>query len=220
MATPGRRRLLTTETDDESSHDLEEYRDGLDRRRARKRRLPGRSPGRQAAIRWHAEHCPGVSDPVAADLGSDRLDLEVRSGHRPDVRAVVRRRHVEVATQRWQARLPGRRVAAVRRDPRRAGRGMGDEGRPAASRSQIAQGRDVPREARRDAVARTRRAGCRRHLQPARQESEESSDLLRSHREGRGRRQAHGRVHTSTSTTPSGTTGSAGATTRVSSPRR
>ena len=94
------------------------------------------------------------------------------------------------------------------------------EEEPAARRGQAAQGRHVPRQARGDEVA---RVGCRGRglqLQPAGQEPEEESRLT-STTSRRSRRPTSTRcVFTSRSTTPSGTTASAGATTRASCPRK
>ena len=86
-------------------------------------------------------------------------------------------------------------MAALGCDPRRACGKLAVEGRPDAGRDQGAQGRDVPGEAGRHAVARAHRRRRRLQLLPPRQEPEEDPDVLRSHPESRSHRQAHGGVH-------------------------
>ena len=90
--------------------------------------------------------------------------------------------------------LHSRRLAADRRHPRRAGREVGMEAGPAARRDEGAQGRHVPREARRHEEARAHRRGHRLQLQPAEHEPQEAAGLFRPRRSRRGRRQPYRRL--------------------------
>ena len=126
-----------------------------------------------------------------------RLELEAQPRHRPVLRAAVRRRPRPRA-KRHGGKHPfyRRRLAALRRHPRRAGRELGVEAESAARRDQAAQGRHVPRKARRDGVARADRR--RRRLQPTTASPRARRSIagyFDHRRQGRGHRQAHGRLH-------------------------
>ena len=138
-----------------------------------------------------------------------RLELEAQPRHRPVLRAAVRRRPVEERQERRQAPLLRRRLAAVRRHPRRAGRELGVEGQPAARRDQAAQGHHVPGEARRDGGARVRRRRRGVQLQAARQAARARSRAT-STTSPRSRRPTSTRWSSpSRTSSPSGTTASA-----------
>ena len=79
----------------------------------------------------------------------------------------------KIEAQRRQASVLRRRLAALRRHPRRAGGKLGVEGEPAAHRDQAAQGHHVPGEAGRDGGARADRRRRRLQLQPPGQQPEE-----------------------------------------------
>ena len=176
--------------------------------------------GAAAETRRHAGDRHRLRHAVGAVVRQRRLELEAQPRHRRGLRTAVRRRSLEVEAARRQASVLCRRLAAVRRHPRRTGGELGVEEGSAPPRDEPAQGRDVSGKARRDGGARTGRR--RRRVQPttastrARRRSPAISTISTRSRPPTSTRSCS----PSRTTTPNGTTASAGATTPASSRRK
>ncbi len=167
----------------------------VNRRNARLHNSRLRAIRAAAKTRRHARDRHRLCDAVGAVLGQCRLELEAQSRHRPGLRAAVRRRPLQVEAARRQASVLCRRVAAVRRDPRRTRRKLEWKQDPLRMEVKLRKGIMFPEKPGVMAARELDRRRRRLQLQPPRQEPEEDHRLFRPRREGRSHRQAHGRVH-------------------------